>query len=268
MQIDWFTFVAQVVNFLILVALLRWLLYGPIVRAMQQREDRIAERLESAAAQEARADEEIRNYQKKTDTLEQQKEQLLEQARQEARAEQERRLEDARAEFDGRREQWQSVLKREQDDVLDELRQQAGRLSLLTARRALAELADQELEHVVCDTFLQRLSGLDDEGRQRIRDLAGDGDADVMVRSTFPIDDAHREKLQRAVAEHFEFDGQLEFTRSDTLLCGIELDVRGYCFGWNVDEYLNDLARKLDGTLTEGFADAPAVETNESSSET
>ena len=48
MQIDWFTVVAQIVNFLTLVGLLKKFLYGPIIRAMDDRERRIASRLEEA----------------------------------------------------------------------------------------------------------------------------------------------------------------------------------------------------------------------------
>ena len=35
---DWFTVIAQIINFLILVALLKRFLYGPIIRAMERRE--------------------------------------------------------------------------------------------------------------------------------------------------------------------------------------------------------------------------------------
>ena len=38
MLIDWFTVAAQAINFLILVLLLRRFLYGPIVKAMDDRE--------------------------------------------------------------------------------------------------------------------------------------------------------------------------------------------------------------------------------------
>ena len=63
MQIDWFTVVAQIVNFLILAGLLAKLLYRPIVSAMQEREERIAARMQAAqereqAAETARLDHE------------------------------------------------------------------------------------------------------------------------------------------------------------------------------------------------------------------
>ena len=61
MKIDWFTFAAQMINFLVLVALLQWLLYGPIVRAMKKREEKIAGRLEQASWKREEAEERSRS---------------------------------------------------------------------------------------------------------------------------------------------------------------------------------------------------------------
>ena len=57
MQIDFFTFFAQIVNFLILIYLLRRFLYGPITRAMAGREGRIAARCAVVEAQMLEAEE-------------------------------------------------------------------------------------------------------------------------------------------------------------------------------------------------------------------
>ncbi len=48
MAIDWITVSAQIVNFLILVWLLKHFLYQPIIRAMDRREQRVSERLNEA----------------------------------------------------------------------------------------------------------------------------------------------------------------------------------------------------------------------------
>ena len=41
MLIDWFTVLAQIINFLILIYLLKRFLYGPIIRAMEEREKKM-----------------------------------------------------------------------------------------------------------------------------------------------------------------------------------------------------------------------------------
>jgi F-type H+-transporting ATPase subunit b len=62
MQIDWLTVIAQIVNFLILVWLLKRFLYHPVITAMDRREQRIAERLQLAEQREQAAIESRQDY--------------------------------------------------------------------------------------------------------------------------------------------------------------------------------------------------------------
>ena len=58
MSIDWFTFTAQILNFLVLVWLLTHFLYQPITKAMQERQQKIADEHQKALElqQQAAAD--------------------------------------------------------------------------------------------------------------------------------------------------------------------------------------------------------------------
>jgi F-type H+-transporting ATPase subunit b len=67
-QIDWFTVGAQILNFLVLIWLMKHFLYQPILSAIDAREQRIAAALADAAtkddqAQRARAEFEDKNVQ-------------------------------------------------------------------------------------------------------------------------------------------------------------------------------------------------------------
>ncbi len=57
MLIDWFTVVAQIVNFLILVWLLKRFLYKPILDALDAREKKIAKELADADLKKTEATE-------------------------------------------------------------------------------------------------------------------------------------------------------------------------------------------------------------------
>ena len=54
MEIDWFTVIAQVINFLILVWLLKRFLYKPVLNAIAEREKKIAAQLSDAEAKRSR----------------------------------------------------------------------------------------------------------------------------------------------------------------------------------------------------------------------
>src|SRR5690242_5427666 len=96
MLIDWFTVGAQVVNFLILVWLLKRFLYRPILNAIDVREKRIAAELADAAAKQTGAQKERDEFQHKNEEFDRQRAALLRQATDEAKAERQRLLDDAR----------------------------------------------------------------------------------------------------------------------------------------------------------------------------
>src|SRR5271165_4865540 len=96
MLIDWFTVGAQVLNFLILVWLLKHFLYKPILNAVDAREKRIAAELADADAKKTEAQKERDEFQHKNEVFDQQRAALLSKATEEATAERQRLLDDAR----------------------------------------------------------------------------------------------------------------------------------------------------------------------------
>ncbi len=80
MLIDWFTVLAQVANFLILMWLLKRFLYKPILRAIDDRETRIAETLRQAEEQKKAAESEHAVLRSRNEALDIERVHLLAQA--------------------------------------------------------------------------------------------------------------------------------------------------------------------------------------------
>ena len=59
MLIDWFTVIAQIVNFLILVALLKHFLWGRLVRVIDDREQRVATQVAEAEKKNKTAEQKL-----------------------------------------------------------------------------------------------------------------------------------------------------------------------------------------------------------------
>jgi F-type H+-transporting ATPase subunit b len=73
MLIDWFTVGAQIVNFLILVWLLKHFLYKPILDAIDAREKKIAAELADADTKRTEAEKERADFENKNKTFDQQR---------------------------------------------------------------------------------------------------------------------------------------------------------------------------------------------------
>lgn len=250
MNIDWFTFVAQIVNFLILVMLLRWLLYGPIVRAMQRREAGIANRLEEAEQRLREADEKAQQYDRKNQAIDAKRQQLLDEARRDAQQESDRLRKDAHERVQSKRAEWLAAFEHEREELLTESRRQAGRLATEATRRTLQQLADASLEEQMCAAFTSRLRKLDDETLEDVARQLDNGKGIVSIRSTFDMPDQCRDRLQETVGDVFGKDAKLSFETSPELVCGFELDAGGYIFGWNVNEFVRTLEHDFNERLT------------------
>ncbi|MGD8758265.1 MAG: F0F1 ATP synthase subunit B, partial [Deltaproteobacteria bacterium] len=127
MLIDWFTVIAQIINFLVLVYLLKRFLYKPIIKAMDERERRISGRLEEAEKREDQARHELERYQKKNKEIDGRRQVLLNQIKEDAEVQRKALIDQARDQVEGVRANWHEALEREKDAFLQDLRERTGR---------------------------------------------------------------------------------------------------------------------------------------------
>ena len=245
MTIDWLTVSAQIVNFLILVWLLKRFLYKPVLNAMNQREQRIREQLDDARNREATADERAARYEEETKALAQQRDAVLVEAEEDAKARRKALIATARQEVNETRTQWQAQLEDEKNAFLNELQRSAASMIQEIARNAVRELADAELEALIIDRFLLHLKGLD---KAACRALTKNRDA-LRVATAFELETGVRQELTHALHECFAANLDVDYEREPTLLCGIELRGDGQRLSWHVNDYLADLTERMDAKL-------------------
>ena len=169
MSIDWFTFGAQIVNFLVLVWLLRKFLYRPIIGAMDAREAAIRERIESADRKQAEADQQADLYREKNSQLEHRQEELMAEIHQTVAKHKSELLHEAREEIEHSRAAWYEALRREQHALAQEIKRDTGVRAIAIARQALNDFADEDLHQRVVAVFRRRLEKLDEKQLSALR---------------------------------------------------------------------------------------------------
>jgi F-type H+-transporting ATPase subunit b len=249
MQLDGFTTAAQIVNFLILVALLKRFLYGPIIRAMDAREAQIATRVQLAQEQLGEAERQATNYREQVQVFNQTREAMLSQAEEEAESRRQHLIDQARQEVQQLQARWRQTLQQEQMSFLQDLRQRAGLQVVAVARHAVEDLANRELEGTVIQVFLDRLRGLDDETRHVFSTVGGEPPLQVVIRSAFPIPVEAQHTLIQAVQEHLNDHVQIRFATVPTLICGIELEAKGQKLAWHMAHYIDRLEEQFIAML-------------------
>lgn len=248
MLIDWFTVFAQIVNFLILVWLLKRFLYGPIVNAMAERERRIASRLEEAADKSARAEAEEASYKQMRRELEETREKLLKGAKKEAEERRKELLAEARGEVDKIKSIWEEELERDKETFLRQLRQRTADRVVSILRAALEEMAGTSLEREVARTFLAKLKSLDAKEREEIARTFGKNGGCVTVVSRFSLPPEIREEISGSLRDIT--GAQARFETSPEPIVGIEVEAGGRRIEWSLAGYLAGLEEDLRSAIS------------------
>jgi F-type H+-transporting ATPase subunit b len=253
MLIDWFTVLAQVVNFLILVWLLKRFLYRPILDAIDAREKRIARELADADAKKTEAQKERDEFQHKNEAFEQQRAALLSKATDEAKAERQRLLDEARQAADALAAKRQDALRSEQQNLSEALSHRAREEVFAIARKALADLATTSLEERMGAVFARRLREMDGRAKAGLGEALKSASAPGLVRSAFDLPAEQRAVIQNAVNEAFSADIRLRFETAPDLVSGIELATDGQKLGWSIADYLASLEKSVDELVQQKY---------------
>jgi len=249
--IDWFTVGAQVLNFILLVWLMKRFLYQPVLDAIAAREQKIAAELSDAAATQAEAKMQQDEYQQKNLVFDEQRAGLMQKARDDAQAERERLQAEAGEAAKAATTTRARALLADTLLLRQELTRHTQEQVFDIARRVLGDLAAVSLEQRACEVFIQRLSSADGEA------LAALGAAlkattehePALLRSAFALPAAQRDAIRVALEESFGQPIALAFETAPDLVSGIELSAQGLQLDWSIADYLGTLSAGLEDQL-------------------
>lgn len=249
MLIDWFTVIAQVVNFLILVWLLKRFLYRPILDAIDAREKRIAAKIADADAKETEAQQQREEYEHKNKQFDQQRNAKMNEVLEAAKTERAQLLDAARQDSEDLRGRLQQALRNEQQSLNDELSQSARVEVFAIARKTLSDLAGTSLEQRMTEIFLERLRELNTAQITELKLVFKKSSDALRVRTAFKLSAQQREIIETAIGEVLGKQKPIEFIIVSDLVSGIELISDGRKIAWSIADYLGSLAKSVDDLL-------------------
>ena len=251
MLIDWFIVGAQALNFLILVWLLKRFLYKPILAAIDAREKRIAAELADADAKRAEAKKERDEFQHKNEEFDRQRAALLSKATDEANAERQRLLDEARQAADALSAKRQDALRNDAHHLNQAIARRTQQEVFAIARKALTDLATTGLEERLGEVFTRRLREMDGKAKEGLAQALKTASAPALVRSAFDLPAKQRATIQNALNETFSADIHVRFETAPDVISGIELTTNGQKVAWSIADYLVSLEKGVDELLKE-----------------
>jgi F-type H+-transporting ATPase subunit b len=247
MSIDWITVSAQIINFLVLVWLLKRFLYQPVITAMDQREKRVTDRLSDASKREQEAELQVQRFDAQQLEFEKNREQATQQAEQDIASRKLKLLEDARADVALARQNWQQEVDNEKNEFLKSLHKQTASSVINITRKVLADLTNAELEAQLVSIFISKLRTLDSVDILGLKAT----DQSVHITSSIELNQSLRATLLEATKVELGIDTPITFKVSPEMDLGLELNVGELRVAWNLDAYLTELADQFESTINQ-----------------
>ena len=243
--------IAQVINFLILVWLLKRFLYKPILHAIDEREKGIATQLAEAEAKKADAQKERDDFQHKNEAFDQERAALLKKATDEAQAERQRLLDEARKDAD-------VVARQTPGGVAKRTTEPEPRHHPLDPEGSLchrAKDAGGPRRHEPRGTHgrgvRSALRALTGAAKEQLAAALKTSTQPARVRSAFDLPPEQHAAIQKAVNETFSADIHIQFETVPELVSGIELSANGQKVAWSIADYLATLEKSAGELLHE-----------------
>ncbi len=277
MLIDWFTVGAQAVNFLILVWLMKRFLYKPILNAIDAREKKVAAELADADAKRAEALKERDQFQQKNDEFDRQRLGLMNKAQDDAKAEREKLLEEARQAAEQLRVKSKERFAIDAENLKQSISHRTQQEVFAIARKTLSDLASASLEEQVAATFIRRITEMDSSTRAGLvasltsgitsSSISGSASGPISgaasgaasgsasssassaatVRSAFELSPEQRAAIEAALNQALSLRLELNFQTAPELISGIELVANGQSIAWNISDYLRAMEKAVHG---------------------
>ena len=166
MQINWFTVIAQILNFLVLVWLLKRYLYKPILKAIDDREKKIAAELKDADTKKAEAKKEQDEFKQKNDDFDKQKTDLVNKAIADANNERQKLIEAAKTDATALKAKLDAATKEELENMKGEIAKKTQEEVFAIARKALTDIASVSMEEQSVHLFIKCFNELKEEEKK------------------------------------------------------------------------------------------------------
>ena len=249
MQFDWLTFALEVVNFLILVWILKRFLYEPVLQTIARRRAAIEKSLSDASVRHAEAEALERRYRDRLADWEKEKQGLREQAATQIEAERTRRLAALQETLDKETARRRVMDERQAEEWRGRLERQAMEQGGQFAARLLSRVASCELETRLVALALEDLAQLSGAQLQAVRAACRDGQERMVVTSAFRLPEPGRQSLVEGLARATACGKEVEFVEDPRLLAGLRIDIGPWVMHANLQDELSFFAEAAHSGL-------------------
>lgn len=242
MEINWSTFILEIINFLILVWILKYFLYAPIKKAILQRKTSIQKELDEANKMHKDAQKLQNKYENRLLEWEKEKERNQINLQHEMEEEKTKKLADLANALKNEREKNQALEKRRIDEIVSQKEKESIVQTVKFATKMLAQVSCPELEDKIINLFLDDFNSLPKEKIQIMKNEIGDREI-CKISTAYQLAEKKKNTIIAAIQKQFGDKFSFSFELNPKLFSGLYVELGAIIFHANLRDELEYFAK-------------------------
>jgi F-type H+-transporting ATPase subunit b len=242
LELNWSTFLLEIINFLILVWILKHFFYKPVLNVIARRRRSIEKSLNDAKTLHQDAEALRVQYQNRLAEWEKERQAAQSSLDKEIETERTRRMEALQTTLDEEREKARVIEQRALEANRLRAEEKALAQGAQFSARLLSLAAGPELEQRLFDLLLKELSSLAPERLSTLRAAVGKTADRILVASAWPLDDAARLSLERTLASVLAVTPPFHYEQDKALLAGLRVTLGSWVLRANLQDELKSFS--------------------------
>jgi F-type H+-transporting ATPase subunit b len=224
MGLDWSTFLLEILNFLILIWILKHFFYAPVKAALERRRERVAAELAEAQARRAEAQALQADYESRQANWERERAEARAALDQELDQLRQHRLEALRQELERESEKAGILAERAREQSARHAEEAALRLATDFMARLLERLADRHLEGRLLDLLIADLPSMTQSYAPLLDPAVRNGLTQIRIHSAHILTESQRHALRVTLERLLGRELSLDFAQDGDLIAGVRID--------------------------------------------
>ncbi len=237
MELNWSTFILEIINFLVLVWILKRFLYKPVLDVIARRRAGIEKSLAEAEKMRVEAETLEHEYQGRLAEWDKERQEAREALAREIDSERSRRMESLQTELAQQKEKNRISEQQRQADIMHRNEETALRQGGRFAARLLELGCGPETEARLVEMAIHGLERLSDQQQAQLRNNF-DRRGNVLVTSAFALPEEQRQHLAQVLEKLLGTKAEIRFEEENELLAGIRIRIKDWIIGMNLQDEL------------------------------
>ncbi len=238
MELNWSTFILEIINFLILLWILKHFFYKPILNIIARRQAGIEKNLADAKSLHITAEALQSQYNNRLVIWEQEKQSAHLALNEEVEVARIQQMAALQTSLEKEREKRLIIEQHQQETERLQIERSALTQGAQFATQLLSATASPELERDLCHLLLKELETLPPEQLSTLQAASNKTVDKIKITSAHPLDDSMRQALEQSLSALLITPGSFHYTQDSALLAGLRINIGAWVLHTNLQDEL------------------------------